>query len=142
MVPHFEYTTRFYVKYNSRVEPQTDCRHIEYSVIEPVYKLLDFTSDPFLGKTLIIHPNKWSQISLIPVSDDNVDNLLRNGAELILTKYLYDDIVDAKIQLAYICSVHRVKPTEVFIATHGLLTHAGYTKLLNIFYADFPEKYV
>jgi hypothetical protein len=55
---------------------------------------------------------------------------------------VYDDEIDAKIQLAFICSKHMIEPDTIYESTGGYLTKSAYKKLLGVFYDDFPEKYI
>ncbi len=50
--------------------------------------------------------------------------------------------VDAKIQLAYVCSKFMIEPDDVYEATEVFLRPDSYKKLLGVFYDDFPEKYI
>jgi len=94
------------------------------------------------GDALIIEHQKWRNIALISVCERNVDELLRYGAKISAHKFLFDDRIDATIQLAYVCSKYMISVEDVYIVTNGLLSPTTYNELLQKFYEDFPEKYI
>lgn len=143
MYRNYDYTyyeTRFILRY-----PQnpTKPKHFRAS-IEPVFKLFELNrTDPSKPhKIMVIEQRKWANIALISVHEKTMDELKRNGAELLGAEHVFKDETDAKIQLAYVCSKFMIEPDDVYEATEGFLRPDSYKKLLRVFYDDFPEKYI
>ena len=91
---------------------------------------------------LVIEPNKRKNIALTYVSDNNLTELLKLGAELIDKQFVFNDKIDAKIQMAFVCAKHMIEQKDVYRATEGQLTPEGYGQLVEVFYKDFPEKFI
>lgn len=140
-----DYKIKYYLNYNYH-KYSKDEEYLEIIDIIPVFKLLDIElEEKYKNKiydTLIIEPQKFKNIALIPVNRKNIDKCVLKGAKLVFSTELYDTEIDARIQLAFVCSKYMVEPTDVFDSTNGLLTSKSYKELLKIFYDDFPEKYI
>ena len=136
------YETRYILRYPQQ---PTNPKHFRAS-IEPVFKLFEINSlDVTKQKPrqiMVIDQSKYANIALVSVHEKSMDELKRNGAELLNSEHVFKDEIDAKIQLAYVCSKFLVEPENVYEATEGLLNTGSYKQLLRIFYDDFPEKYI
>ena len=108
--------------------------------ITPVFKLFELEGEVL--QYLVIEVDHWSKIALIPICKSNYYTLVTNGAKIVDKQHVYDTEIDAKIQMAYVCSKYMIEPDSVYEVTGGLLTPNSYKQLLRIFYDDFPEKYV
>lgn len=142
------YEIKYIVRY--RYYPDiNETTHLEIDT-EPVFKLMQTTLSGVDGrryddkskKVLIIQPNRWKNIALIPVHESKLQELIGGGAELVEPSSLYNDVIDAKIQVAFICSKYLIEPERVYTVTGGLLTSSAYKELVKLFYEDFPEKYI
>jgi hypothetical protein len=109
--------------------------------IVEVFELLTFDKG-IVSMSLYIEPHKWKNIALLSITESNKQTLLNHGVEILESKFLYDDEIDALIQLAFICSKYMVAPSKIFDCSNGRLTTIAYKKLVNTFYDDFPEKYI
>lgn len=91
---------------------------------------------------LVIDVNRWKYIALIHVNSHNTDKLLSAGAKWVKSSNLYENMYDVKIQMAYICAKYLIEPKDVYTITEGLLTEESYTKLVKMFYDEWPEKFI
>lgn len=134
------YQNMYIVRYPQR---PTEPKYFR-GTIEPVFKLLEIKPlDPRKPtQFLVIDEMKWANIALIDVVEKSIEDLKRHGAQLLNREYVYKDEIDAKIQLAYVCSKFLIEPEQVYEATEGYLTPQAYKKLVSMFYEDFPEKYI
>ena len=134
------YETRFIVVYPQR---PTDPKFFRAS-IEPVFKLFEINPKDQTKprQTMVIDQRKYANIALVNVHEKSMDELKRNGAQLLDSAHVYKDEIDAGIQLAYVCSKFMVEPTDVYEATNGHLNSGSYKQLLKLFYNDYPEKYI
>ena len=144
----YQYTAHYYVNY--RVTHNDDKNIVtELDIIE-VFKLLDTSLGGFDGwphkdttkKSLVITPKNWKNIALIAISESKLPDLIGKGAELKNSKYIFDNLVDAKIQLAFIASKYNVSVFDIYELSRGILTPDAYEKLLDLFYNEFPEKFI
>ena len=92
--------------------------------------------------TLVIDPKKWRNICLEHISSSNTATLISMGAVLIESSLLFRDKIDASIQMAFIASRADIKASQIFEATRGRVTESGYLQLQEIFYNDYPEKFI
>ena len=91
---------------------------------------------------LVIDVNRWKYIALIHVNIYNTDKLLSAGAKWVKSSNLYENMYDVKIQMAYICAKYLIEPKDVYTITEGLLMEDSYTKLVKMFYDEWPEKFI
>ncbi len=137
---HAYYESRFILRYPQQ---PTEPKYFRAS-IEPVFKLFELnkTNSSKPHQIMVIEQRKWPNIALISVHEKTMDELKRNGAELLDAAHVFKDETDARIQLAYVCSKIMIEPDDVFDVTDGWLRKESYKKLVRMFYDDFPEKYV
>lgn len=91
---------------------------------------------------LVIDPKKWRNICLENIDGSNTTTLISLGAELIESEHLFRDTIDAGIQMAFIASRADIKASQIFEATRGIVTESGYLQLQELFYQDYPEKFI
>lgn len=114
----------------------------------PVIELLELTNDEYYKdekgrpQKLIIEPHLWKNIALIYVCKKNLSDLVNKGAKIMDISHVYDTEIDAKIQLAFVCAKHLVEQKDVYQVTDGQMDARSYGSLVNMFYADFPEKFI
>lgn len=140
MYHQYNYVTRYFVKYKHFVYSRGKKEYLDVDIV-PVYKLLDL-SNKHKNHSLMIEQHKWRNIALIHVCERNLQELINYGAEIVNSEHLYYDEVDARIQVAFVCSKYLIEPSVVYETTNGLLLESDYKKLLKIFYNDYPEKYI
>lgn len=138
---HHYYPTRYIVRQN--VYYQNGVNRFAGDIV-PVYKLFTLKTVDTTKKEeiLVIEQQKWSRIALINVCEGTIGKLMNNGAELFNREHLYEDEIDARIQLAFVCSKHLVEIADVYESTNGYLNPDSYKKLLRMFYDEYPEKYI
>jgi len=145
---YHQYTINYYVTYSS-VYKDNKTAITNLDILE-VFKLMDTTIGGFDGwshndntdKSLIITPGNWRNIALIPINEDNLYDLIEKGAELKNSNYVFDNKIDAKIQLAFTASKYNVKISDIYEISNGILPTSAYEKLLDLFYDEFPEKFI
>jgi hypothetical protein len=116
--------------------------------VVPVFELLDLTN-PIIYQVkkggpqkLVIEVPMWKNIALIYVSDNNLQELVENGAKIIGKPHVYASEVDAKIQMAFVCARHFIEQNDIYEVTEGHMDPQTYGNLVKMFYEDFPEKFV
>lgn len=129
------YETRYMINYNEYSQ-NTSIPSLMFD-IQRVYILMTNKSD-----TLVIDVNRWKYIALIHVNSNNTDRLLSAGAKWVKSSNLYENKYDVKIQMAYICAKYLIEPKDVYTITEGLLMEESYTKLVKMFYDEWPEKFI
>ena len=129
------YETRYMINYNEYSQ-NTSIPSLMFD-IQRVYILMTNKSD-----TLVIDVNRWKYIALIHVNSHNTDKLLSAGAKWVKSSNLYENKYDVKIQMAYICAKYLIEPKDVYTITEGLLMEESYTKLVKMFYDEWPEKFI
>jgi len=92
--------------------------------------------------SVVIDPKKWRNICLEKIDGSNTSTLISMGAELIESEHLFRDTIDAGIQMAFIASRADIKASQIFEATRGIVTESGYLQLQELFYQDYPEKFI
>ena len=133
MTPFYE--TRYMINYNEYSQ-NTSIPSLMFD-IQRVYILMTNKSD-----ALVIDVNRWKYIALIHVNSYNTDKLLSAGAKWVKSSNLYENTYDVKIQMAYICAKYLIEPKDVYTITEGLLMEESYTKLVKMFYDEWPEKFI
>lgn len=133
MTPFYE--TRYMINYNEYSQ-NTSIPSLMFD-IQRVYILMTNKSD-----ALVIDVNRWKYIALIHVNSYNTDELLSAGAKWVKSSDLYENTYDVKIQMAYICAKYLIEPKDVYTITEGLLMEESYTKLVKLFYDEWPEKFI
>lgn len=93
-------------------------------------------------KSLVITSLKWQNICIEKINRSNESTLISLGAELMESNHLFYDRIDAGIQMAFIASRADIKSSHIFEATRGIVTEQGYLQLQDIFYQDYPEKFI
>ena len=129
------YETRYMINYNEYSQ-NTSIPSLMFD-IQRVYILMTNKSD-----ALVIDVNRWKYIALIHVNSHNTDKLLSAGAKWVKSSDLYENTYDVKIQMAYICAKYLIEPKDVYTITEGLLMEESYTKLVKMFYDEWPEKFI
>lgn len=129
------YETRYMINYNEYSQ-NTSIPSLMFD-IQRVYILMTNKSD-----ALVIDVNRWKYIALIHVNSYNTDELLSAGAKWVKSSDLYENTYDVKIQMAYICAKYLIEPKDVYTITEGLLMEESYTKLVKMFYDEWPEKFI
>ena len=109
--------------------------------IQEVVHLYDVIDNPE-KVSVVIDPKKWRNICLEKIDSSNTTTLISMGAELIETIHLFRDNIDAGIQMAFIASRADIKASQIFEATRGIVTKSGYLQLQELFYQDYPEKFI
>lgn len=134
MFQHYYYNQKFYVHRNY----ETNLKSIE--VIE-VFVLLEYKKNNSLW-TLFIEPEQWKNIALETISEKNIQTLLSKGAKTVESTLLYDNYLDAVIQMAFVCAKNMIKPEDIFEISNKIINEVAYKDLLKVFYDDFPEKFI
>ncbi len=129
------YETRYMINYNEYSQNMS-IPSLMFD-IQRVYILMTNKSD-----VLVIDVNRWKYIALIHVNSYNTDELLSAGAKWVKSSDLYENTYDVKIQMAYICAKYLIDPKDVYTITEGLLMEESYTKLVKMFYDEWPEKFI
>ncbi len=94
-------------------------------------------------KSLLIQPCKWGNICLMGnPKNETLQEWIGAGAELVEKSAVYDDTIDAAIQIAYMAARADIKVEHIVEATNDIITEQGYIKLQEIFYEDFPHKFI
>lgn len=119
--------------------------------LEERYHLFDTTLGGYDGwrtnddtlKAVLLEPSKWGNICLMGNPKNEIlQSLIGAGVELIEKSAVYSDKIDACIQIAYIAAKADIKNKHIEKATNGLITVQGYIKLQELFYEDFPHKFI
>ena len=117
-------------------------KHLDFSMyLEEMLCLFD-TTIKNIRQTAVISVHNWGKIALLDQSGRNIIELERNGVEFIKPSHLYADKIDAGIQMAFIAARVDMDSNLVEEATEGLVTKQGYLKLQDIFYDEYPEKFI
>ena len=94
-------------------------------------------------KAVLLEQSKWGNICLMGnLKNETMQTLIGAGAEIVEKSAVYSDKIDACIQIAYMAAKANVKDEHIYEATNGLVTEVGYKKLQEIFYEDFPHKFI
>jgi len=109
--------------------------------IQEVIHLYEVSDSPE-KVSVVIDPKKWRNICLERIDGSNTSTLISMGAELIESKHLFRDTIDVGIQMAFIASRADIKASQIFEATRGIVTESGYLQLQELFYQDYPEKFI
>jgi len=109
--------------------------------VQEVVHLYDIIGEPE-KVALVIDPKKWRNICLEKIDGSNTTTLISMGAKLVENGHLFRDTIDAGIQMAFIASIADIKASQIFEATRGIVTESGYLQLQELFYQDYPEKFI
>jgi len=130
----YSYKNKFFVKQSFG----SDLKSIE--VVE-VIVLMEFKKRD-VNYSVFIEPQKWKNIALETISMKNIDSLFSKGAQNTESSLLYDDHLDAIIQMAFVCAKNMIEPHNVYEVSNNIISEKTYKDLLKIFYDDFPEKFI
>ena len=117
-------------------------KHLELSMYLDEVLCLFETTAYNTKQTAVISVHNWGKIALLNQSERNIIELERNGVELIKPSHLYADKIDVGIQMAFIAARVDMDSNLVEKATEGLVTKQGYLKLQEVFYDEYPEKFI
>lgn len=94
-------------------------------------------------KVVTIEPEKWGKICLEPHSSDkHLHTVMQAGAKLSAKSEVYDDEIDAKIQMAFIANRFGVKLSQIEESTNYHISKNAYKLLSEEFLKEFPEKLI
>lgn len=122
-----------------------------FFTIDEMFHLFDTTQGGYDGwhtkdktvKSVLLQPDKWGNICLMGnPKNETLQTLIGAGAEIIEKSLVYEDAIDAGIQVAYMAAKADIKVKHIVEATNDILTEQGYIKLQELFYEDFPEKFI
>jgi len=152
MQHHFDIVYKVATTFQSKPQDCDDENFISvYQDIEEMFFLKTSTSGGYDGwsrndkieKTIAISPRHYGNIALIGnPKAENISTLIGHGAEMLDSRFVFKDVIDAGIHMAFIASRADIKPHLISKATNGNITQAGYIKLQKIFYEDYPEKFI
>lgn len=117
-------------------------KHLDLSMYLDEVLCLFETTAYNTKQTAIISVHNWGKIALLEQSESNFIELQQNGVDLIRTSHLYATEIDAGIQMAFIAARVDIDSNLVEKATEGLVTKQGYLKLQEVFYDEYPEKFI
>lgn len=108
--------------------------------LEPMFLLKEKRES---GKMIVIETRKYPNIALVSNPETTRDTeLISKGAETKLSKEVFNDEIDAKLQMAFIAAKVGVSDDEIYENTYGALLPEQYKRLKELFYKDFPEKFI
>ena len=94
-------------------------------------------------KVVTIEPENWGKICLENHrSEEHLHTVMQAGAKLSAKSEVYEDDIDAKIQMAFIANRNGVKISQIEEATNHHLTKQAYKLLSEEFLKEFPEKLI
>jgi len=137
---HNNYKTKYTVKYRWIDYMDKDDKIFDIEILT-MFELFTFEEDNIL-KSVVIEPYKWKNIALVPLSKNNISSLKRGGAEIIKSSLLFDKRIDAKLQMAFVCSKYLIPVSDIYCSTDGEINEKQYKDLLKYFYDEFPEKFI
>jgi hypothetical protein len=102
-----------------------------------------FDTNEVKSQSVVLRPHKWCNICLMHnITSKPLYELTDAGAEVLPKSLVYENYTDASIQVAYMASRADIKPDDISLATNNIITAQGYIKLQEIFFEDFPEKFI
>jgi hypothetical protein len=94
-------------------------------------------------KVVTIEPEKWGKICLEKHStEEHLHTVMQAGAHLSAKSEVYEDDIDAKIQMAFIANKRGVKLSEIEEVTNHHISKKAYKLLAEEFLKEFPEKLI
>jgi len=150
---YHHYETMYKLSIHHKAQPENKDEHYIpiYFNVEEMFVLFDTILGGYDGwrqddntlKSVVIHPSKWGHIALMSnPKNETLQKLIGAGAELVEKTELFKDVIDAGIQMAFIAAKADIKSKDILEATNGNITEYGYKKLQEIFYDDYPEKFI
>lgn len=91
---------------------------------------------------VVIPDNEYSKVILEHHSNKGPQELIYAGAKTYHKSNLYKNIIDVKIQMAYIAIKYGIKVDTIEYITNNMLTKTQYKLLYNEIYNEFPEKLI